>query len=126
MQIVIFSCRLHTNDKGPLGHQSVKKLTKDFDCQTCLVIGTKDESTSTEDLEYFADGHGEEEADLLDEAMALQQPNFVPPVNLNPFTNPFYEFLAFDDPLDYLWDTELDGERVCAEWILKHQSFFSE
>ncbi|GIY70499.1 hypothetical protein CDAR_492051 [Caerostris darwini] len=113
--------RLLLIERSNSGHQSVKKRTKDFDCQTCLVIGAKDACTSTDDLEYFAEEYGEEEAYLLDEAMALQNPNFVPPVNLNPFTNPFYEILAFDDPLDYLWDTELDGERVCAEWILKHQ-----
>ncbi|GIY70497.1 hypothetical protein CDAR_492041 [Caerostris darwini] len=76
-------------ERSNSGYQSVKKFTKDFDCQTCLVIGAKDASTSTDDLEYFADGHGDEEADFLDEAMALQQPNFVPSVNLNPFTNPF-------------------------------------
>ncbi|GIY31034.1 hypothetical protein CDAR_618001 [Caerostris darwini] len=93
----------------------LKKSTKDADCQTCLAT-----------TDVFADGLGDEEADMLDDAMALQSPNFAPPVNLNPFTNPFYEFLHFDDPLDYLWGTEQDGECACAQWILKHGSFFGE
>ncbi|GIY93173.1 hypothetical protein CEXT_560911 [Caerostris extrusa] len=59
-------------ERSNSGHQSVEKRTKDFDCQTCLVIGAKDASTSTDDLEYFAEEYGEEEACLLDEAMALQ------------------------------------------------------
>ncbi|GIX87166.1 hypothetical protein CEXT_321361, partial [Caerostris extrusa] len=75
-----------------------RKFTKDVHCQTYLVTEAKDASTSTYDLESFVDAHGDEEADLLDEAMVLQSPNFIPEVNLNPFTNPFYELLSVDDP----------------------------
>ncbi|GIY41024.1 hypothetical protein CDAR_168721 [Caerostris darwini] len=102
------------------------KFTKDVHCQTCLVTGVKDVATSTGDLDSFVNAHGDVEADLLDEAMALQNPNFIPEVNLNPFTNPFYELLSVDDPLAYLHWTELDGESACAEWILKNESFFGE
>ncbi|GIY81987.1 hypothetical protein CDAR_43931 [Caerostris darwini] len=103
-----------------------RKFANDVHCQTCLVTGTKDASTSTYDLDSFVNAYGDEEADMLDDAMALQSPNFIPQVNLNPFTNPFYELLSFDDPLDYLLWTELDGESACAEWILKNESFFGE
>ncbi|GIY41023.1 hypothetical protein CDAR_168711 [Caerostris darwini] len=51
------------------------KFTKDVHCQ---VTGVKDAAISTGDLDSFVNAHGDVEADLLDEAMALQSPNFIP------------------------------------------------
>ncbi|GIY95577.1 hypothetical protein CEXT_745841 [Caerostris extrusa] len=103
-----------------------RKFTSDVHFQTCLVTGTKVASTSTYDLDSSVNVYGDEEADLLEDAMALQSPNLISQVNLNPFTNPFYDLLSFDDPLDYLLWTELDGESACAKWILKNESFFGD
>ncbi|KAF8768197.1 hypothetical protein HNY73_021043 [Argiope bruennichi] len=63
----------------------------------------------------------------IDEAAALHQPeSTATKININPFTNPFFDFMIFDNPLAHLDATEQDEMTICAEWILKHQSFFKK
>ncbi|KAF8764721.1 hypothetical protein HNY73_022771 [Argiope bruennichi] len=71
----------------------------------------------------------EEESDSnsnIDEALTFPHPEAsTTKINLNPFTNPFFEYLSFDDPLAHLEMTEQDELIACAEWIMKHQTFFN-
>ncbi|KAF8776942.1 hypothetical protein HNY73_013876 [Argiope bruennichi] len=70
----------------------------------------------------------EEESDSnfnIDEALTLPQPEPATiQITLNPFLNPFSEYMIFDDPLAHLEMTEQDELTACAEWIMKHQAFF--
>ncbi|KAF8789113.1 hypothetical protein HNY73_007083 [Argiope bruennichi] len=62
----------------------------------------------------------------IDEAAALFQPESTGTIiNINPFTNPFFDLMTFDNPLAHLDATEQDEISICAEWILKHQAFFN-
>ncbi|KAF8777530.1 hypothetical protein HNY73_014381 [Argiope bruennichi] len=62
----------------------------------------------------------------IDEAATLPQPeSTATKISINPFTNPFYEFLSFDDPLAHLEMTVQDEYSICADWILKHREFFN-
>ncbi|KAF8777181.1 hypothetical protein HNY73_014095 [Argiope bruennichi] len=61
----------------------------------------------------------------IDEALTIPHPEpATTNLNLNPFLNPFVEYITFDDPLAHLEMTEPDELTACAEWIMKHQAFF--
>ncbi|KAF8793897.1 hypothetical protein HNY73_001929 [Argiope bruennichi] len=62
----------------------------------------------------------------IDEAANLLLPELpITSVPINPFTNPFYDYVTFVDPLADLQSVEPDGISACAEWVLKHQAFFN-
>ncbi|KAF8777112.1 hypothetical protein HNY73_014033 [Argiope bruennichi] len=63
----------------------------------------------------------------IDEAATLPQPESTgAKISINPFTNPFFDSMIFDDPLTHLETVEQDEISICAEWILKHQAFFNK
>ncbi|KAF8777383.1 hypothetical protein HNY73_014251 [Argiope bruennichi] len=99
-------------------------------CQASMDHGQRivkaDAATSVDETMTRLNERETEYDSTIDEAANLLQPE--PPiasVAINPFTNPFYEYMTFEDPLAHLQSVEPDGISACAEWVLKHETFFN-
>ncbi|KAF8782999.1 hypothetical protein HNY73_013220 [Argiope bruennichi] len=99
-------------------------------CQTSLNYEQRiEKADATTSIDGAITQLNEQEAEYdstIDEAANLLQPeSTITSVAINPFTNPFFEYLTFKDPLADLQSVEPDGISACAEWVLKHQAFFN-
>ncbi|KAF8777507.1 hypothetical protein HNY73_014361 [Argiope bruennichi] len=99
-------------------------------CQASMDHGQRiekaDAATSVDETMTRLNERETEYDSTIDEAANLLQPE--PPIAsvvINPFTNPFYEYISFEDPLAHLQSVEPDGISACAEWVLKHETFFN-
>ncbi|KAF8777570.1 hypothetical protein HNY73_014414 [Argiope bruennichi] len=100
-------------------------------CQTALdqeLVNAKiDTATSVDETILQPDEEAFDSYSNIDEAATLHPPESTAfKININPFTNPFFDFMTFDNPLAHLDTTEQDEMTICAEWILKHQAYFNK
>ncbi|KAF8789114.1 hypothetical protein HNY73_007084 [Argiope bruennichi] len=95
-------------------------------CQTAMdpepVNDKMDTSTSIDETFLQPNEEAFDFFSNIDEAAALYQPESTGTI-IN--INPFFDLMTFDNPLAHLDATEQDEISICAEWILKHQAFFS-
>ncbi|KAF8777541.1 hypothetical protein HNY73_014392 [Argiope bruennichi] len=100
-------------------------------CQTAMdhepVIGKMDTATSMDETILQPDEESFDSYSNIDEAATLHPPESTDfKININPFTNPFFDYVVFDNPLAHLDATEQNEMTICAEWILKHQAYFNK
>ncbi|KAF8777539.1 hypothetical protein HNY73_014390 [Argiope bruennichi] len=100
-------------------------------CQTAMeyepVIAKIDIATSMDETILQPDEEAFDSYSNIDEAAILHPPESAAfKININPFTNPFFDYMTFDNPLAHLDATEQDEMTICGEWILKHQAYFTK
>ncbi|KAF8777533.1 hypothetical protein HNY73_014384 [Argiope bruennichi] len=100
-------------------------------CQTAMdqepVNAKIDTATSIDETILQPDEEAFDSYSNIDEAATLHPPeSSAIKININPFTNPFFDYVVFDNPLAHLDATEQDEMTICGEWILKHQAYFNK
>ncbi|KAF8777545.1 hypothetical protein HNY73_014396 [Argiope bruennichi] len=100
-------------------------------CQTAMdqepVNAKTDTATSMDETMLHPAEEAFDSYSNIDEAATLHPPDSTAfKININPFTNPFFDYVTFDNPLAHLDATEQDEMTICAEWILKNQAFFDK